>query len=173
VDLGTDTIYSYTLATGKLTLQHQTTVKAGAGPRHLSLSGQFAYVADELDSTVMTCSYSNGVLTMLNTQPTAPPGPKNYPGEVVTSKDGRFVYITNRGHNSVAIFRANGADLELIGMPSCGGDWPRHCAFDPSGQLLFVSNQNSNNITSFAVDQTTGALTQTADFTTPTPVCVA
>jgi 6-phosphogluconolactonase len=172
VDLGTDSIYTYTLAAGKLTLQHQAKVKTGAGPRHLVFhpSGKYAYVADELDSTVTICGYDNGVLTVLDTLPTG--AGENYPGEVVISADGRFVYVTNRGHNSISIFRTNEAGLELVGTPSCGGDWPRHAAFDPTGRLLFVANQKSNNVTTFAVDQTTGTLTQTGDLGTPTPVCV-
>ncbi|GAA3090748.1 6-phosphogluconolactonase [Kribbella aluminosa] len=173
VDLGTDSVYTYTLAAGKLTLKHQAKLKAGAGPRHLVLSGKFAYVADELDSTVTICGYDDGVLTPLSTRPTTPGnGPQNYPGEILTSADGRYVYVTNRGHNSIAIFRVAGADLELIGTPSCGGDWPRHAAFDPTGSLLFVANQKSNNVATFAVDRTTGVLTRTSDFSTPTPVCV-
>jgi 6-phosphogluconolactonase len=173
VDLGTDSIYTYTLAAGKLTLQHQAKLKAGSGPRHLVLAGQYAYVADEVDSTVTICGYDDGIVTPLSTLPAAPGGgPQNYPGEVLLSADGRFVYVTNRGHNSVAIFRTDGADLELIGTPSCGGDWPRHAAFDPTGGLLFVANQKSNNVATFQVDRATGALTQTGDFSTPTPVCV-
>lgn len=172
VDLGTDSIYTYTLTDGKLTLQHQAKVKTGAGPRHLVFhpSGDYAYVADELDSTVTICGYANGVLTVLDTVPTG--AGENYPGEVAISADGRFVYVTNRGHNSVSIFRTNGAGLELVGTPSCGGDWPRHAAFDPTGRLLFVANQKSNNVATFLVDQTAGTLTQTSEFSTPTPVCV-
>ncbi|MFI5693190.1 lactonase family protein [Kribbella sp. NPDC051586] len=172
VDLGTDSIYTYTLADGKLALQHQAKVKTGAGPRHLVFhpSGNYAYVADELDSTVTVCGYGDGVLTVLESIPVATG--ENYPGEVVISADGRFVYVTNRGHNSVAVFSTDGPHLELVGIPNCGGDWPRHCAFDPTGRLLFVANQKSNNITTFLVDQTTGGLTLTSDFSTPTPVCV-
>lgn len=172
VDLGTDSIYTYTLADGRLGLQHQAKVKTGAGPRHLVFhpSGNYAYVADELDSTVTICGYDDGVLTVLESIPVGEG--ENYPGEVVISADGRFVYVTNRGHNSIAIFSTDGPHLELVGIPNCGGDWPRHCAFDPTGRLLFVANQKSNNVTTFAVDQTTGALTQASDFSTPTPVCV-
>jgi 6-phosphogluconolactonase len=170
VDLGTDSIYTYTLAAGKLTQQHQ--VKLKGGPRHLVFhpSGQYAYVADELDSTVTICGYRDGVLTMLGSVPTG--AGENYPAEVLISADGRFVYVTNRGHNSVSIFRTNGAELELVDAPSCGGDWPRHAAFDPAGNLLFVANQKSNNVVTFAVDRMTGLLTRTSDFSTPSPVCV-
>jgi 6-phosphogluconolactonase len=172
VDLGADSIYTYTLADGKLTLQHQARVKAGAGPRHLVFhpSGNYAYVADELDSTVTICGYDDGVLTVLESIPVGEG--ENYPGEVVISADGRFVYVTNRGHNSVAIFSTDGPHLELVGIPNCGDDWPRHCAFDPTGRLLFVANQKSDNITTFSVDRITGGLTKAADFSTLTPVCV-
>ncbi|TKK80514.1 lactonase family protein [Kribbella jiaozuonensis] len=172
VDLGTDTIYTYILTDGKLALQHQAKVKTGAGPRHLVFhpSGNYVYVADELDSTVTVCAYDAGVLSVLESIPVAEG--ENYPGEVVISADGRFVYVTNRGHNSIAIFSTDGPHLELVGIPNCGGDWPRHCAFDPTGRLLFVANQKSNNITTFLVDQTTGGLTLTSDSSTPTPVCV-
>ncbi|HWD83380.1 MAG TPA: beta-propeller fold lactonase family protein, partial [Kribbella sp.] len=119
VDLGSDSIYTYTLTAGKLGLQHQVKLKAGAGPRHLVVQGNYAYVADELDNTVTICGYDNGVLTPLSTTPAAPIS-GNYPGEILT--DGRYVYVTNRGHNSIAIFRINGAGLELVGTPSCGGD---------------------------------------------------
>ncbi|MDX3003296.1 lactonase family protein [Kribbella solani] len=175
VDLGTDSIYSYTLAGGKLALKHQAKLATGAGPRHLVYypSGKYTYVADELNSTVTICGYDAGVFTVLKSIPVA--SGKNYPGEIVISADGRFVYVTNRGHNSVSIFRTvrGGAELELVGIPGCGGDWPRHCAFDPAGRLLFVANQKSNNVATFLVDQTTGGLTQTSDFGTPSPVCVA
>ncbi|WP_427895269.1 lactonase family protein [Kribbella sp. GL6] len=172
VDLGTDSIYTYTLAAGKLSLKHQVKLEAGAGPRHLVVQGKYAYVADELDSTVTICGYDGGVLTPLAARPAAPAGPQNYPGEILASADGRFVYVTNRGHNSIAVFRVAGAGLELVGTPSCGGDWPRHAALDPTGTLLFVANQKSDNVTTFAVDPTAGTLTQTGDFSTPTPVCV-
>ncbi|WP_433167624.1 lactonase family protein [Kribbella sp. CA-247076] len=176
VDLGTDSIYTYTLVGGKLGLRHRTALKSGSGPRHLAFhpSGGYAYVANELDSTITVCQYDDGRLTPTITLSTIPSGaPQNYPGEVITSLDGRFVYVTNRGHNSIAIFAidGDGASLRLLATPSCGGDWPRHCALDPTGTLLFVSNQRSNTITTFAVNPTTGHLTPTNTFPTPTPAC--
>lgn len=179
VDLGTDSVYTYTIADGKLTLRSQATVKAGAGPRHLAFhpNGQYAYVAGELDSTITVCQYdgSTGKVTPGASQTTVPAGaPQNYPGEVITSPDGKFVYLTNRGHNSIAIFavESGGAALRLVGTPSCGGDWPRHVTLDPTGKLMFVSNQRSNSITTFQVNTETGGLTSAATFTAPVPVCV-
>jgi len=177
VDLGTDSIYTYTLTSGKLTLKQQLTLAAGAGPRHLAFhpSGKFAYVANELNSTITVCSYADGKLTALSSQSTVPAGsPTNYPGEVIVSPDGRYVYLTNRGHNSIAVFAtsASGDALTLKATPSAGGVWPRHCIIDPTGGLMFVSNQNSGNIVTFAVDLASGNLTQKSSFSTPTPVCV-
>jgi 6-phosphogluconolactonase len=180
VDLGTDSIYTSTLSTaGKLTQTSQAKVATGAGPRHLAFhpNGRYAYVANEVNSTITVCQYdgTSGKVTPGASQSTVPSGaPQNYPGEVIVSPDGRFVYLTNRGHNSVAIFAVEsaGASLRLVATPSCGGNWPRHCTLDPTGTLLFVSNQNSNNITTFHVDIQTGVLTPASDFTTPIPVCV-
>lgn len=177
VDLGTDTIHTSTLsADGRLTEVAQSKVAAGAGPRHLAFhpSGRFAYVANELNSTITVCAVAAGRLTPGASLSTVPAGaPPNYPGEVIVSPDGRFVYLTNRGHNSIAVFAVEsaGARLRLIATPSCGGDWPRHCALDPSGRLLFVANQRSNAVTTFHRDQRTGALTPAASFSTPVPVC--
>ncbi|MFI5731099.1 lactonase family protein [Kribbella sp. NPDC051587] len=175
VDLGTDSVYTYTLANGKLALKYQLTLTTGSGPRHLAFhpSGNFAYIANELNSTITVCSYADGKLTALSSQTTVPAGsPTNYPGEVVVSADGRYVYLTNRGHNSVAVFETSGSTLTLKATPSAGGVWPRHAIIDPTGTLLFVSNQNSGNIVTFAVDLASGSLTQKSSFSTPTPVCV-
>ncbi|WBQ02900.1 lactonase family protein [Kribbella sp. CA-293567] len=179
VDLGTDSIYTYTINLGKLSLKSQATVKAGAGPRHLAFhpNGRYAYVANELDSTIVVCRYdgATGKVTPGAAQTTVPAGsPTNYPGEVIVSPDGRFVYLSNRGHNSVAVFavESGGATLRRIGTPDCGGNWPRHVTLDPTGKLMFVSNQRSNNIATLQVDPHTGLLSAKASFTAPIPVCV-
>ncbi|GAB3818406.1 lactonase family protein [Kribbella italica] len=177
VDLGTDTVYTYTIAApGKLTETAQAKLETGAGPRHLAFhpNGRYAYVANELDSTVVPCEYADGRLTPGTPLPTAPANsPQNYPGEVIVSADGNFVYVSNRGHNSIAVFAisADGATLTRTATPSTGGDWPRHCAIDPTGTLLLVSNQRSNSITTFHRNQQTGTLTPAGSFTTPSPVC--
>lgn len=179
VDLGTDSIYTYRLKGGKLDLKSQASMKTGAGPRHMAFhpSGRYAYVANELDSTIAVCGYDvSGRLTPRNVQTTVPDGlpTRNYPAEVAVSKDGRFVYLTNRGHNSIAVFavEAAGARLRLLGTPSCGGDWPRHLAFDPTGRLLLVANQRSNTVATFHVDRRTGLPARAAIFDTPIPACV-
>ncbi|MEV8372533.1 lactonase family protein [Kribbella sp. NPDC056861] len=179
VDLGTDTVYTYTIANGKLSLKSQAKVKTGAGPRHLAFhpNGRYAYVANELNSTINVLQYdgATGKVTTGAAQTTVPAGsPTNYPGEVIVSPDGRFVYLSNRGHNSIAVFavESGGATLRRIGTPTCGGDWPRHVTLDPTGKLMFVSNQRSNNVATLQVDTATGLLTKKSSFTAPIPVCV-
>jgi 6-phosphogluconolactonase len=185
VDLGTDSVYSYQLdtTTGKLALVGTAKVKAGAGPRHLAFhpTGAFAYIANELDSTIVAAAYDadRGVLTpgqALRTVPAgAPTTPRNYPAEVVVSADGRFVYVSNRGHDSVALFAVEqgGARLRFVETVPTGGKFPRHVTFDPSGRFLFAANQNSNTVTSFRVDPATGRLTASGvPLSSPIPVCV-
>jgi 6-phosphogluconolactonase len=180
VDLGTDSVYTYRLDGGRLQLRSQARTAPGAGPRHLAFhpTGRFAYLACELDSTVVVCAFDpdSGQLTPGAAQPTAPAGPvRNYPAEVLVSADGRFVYLSNRGHNSVAVFATDqgGASLRPLGTVPSGGDWPRHLSLDPTGTLLFAANQNSGTVASFRVNRGTGALTPSgSELTTQTPVCV-
>lgn len=164
VDLGLDLVFSYGLdaTTGRLTEVGQTRFKAGAGPRHLAFhpNRQFAYVANELDSTVTVCTWNAGRLTTgqtLSTLLTQPPA-RNFPGEIAVSPDGRFVYVSNRGHNSVAVFAvgAGGASLRLLATPTCGGDWPRHLAIEPSGRWLYTANQRSGSVVWYPLNVTTG-----------------
>ena len=164
VDLGLDLVYAYELnaTTGRLTEVGQTRFKAGAGPRHLVFNPnrRYAYVANELDSTVTVCGWNAGrlvtgqVLSTLKTPSTV----RNYPGEIAISPDGRFVYVSNRGHNSVAVFAVSddGAALALVATPTCGGDWPRHLAIAPGGRWLYTANQRSGNIVWFPLDAATG-----------------
>jgi 6-phosphogluconolactonase len=185
VDLGTDTVYTYRLdrASGKLSGVSQAHITPGAGPRHMAFhpSGRFAYLANELGNSVIVCRYdpATGRLTPGAPQPTVPSGPppseRNYPAEVLVSPDGAHVYVSNRGHNSVARFAVGGAgaSLTLLDAVPTGGAYPRHISLDPSGALLFAANQNSGTVTTFHRDPASGALTATgASFKAPTPVCV-
>lgn len=185
VDLGTDSVYTYRLdgGAGKLAPVSRAALRPGAGPRHLAFhpSGRFAYVANELDSTVVVCGYEpkNGKVTPGEPQPTvpggAPGGERNYPAEVLVSADGRFVYVSNRGHDSVAVFavESGGSALRLLDAPSSGGDYPRHISFDPAGGLLFAANQKSGSVAAFVVDRESGALKPSGEpFAAPVPVCV-
>ncbi|RYU80499.1 lactonase family protein [Hymenobacter persicinus] len=171
VDLGTDKVYRYSLDAAAHTWQaggSAFTAAPGAGPRHLTFhpDGRHAYLINELNSTITALDYDAGKGTFagLQTQSTLPAdfAGSNSGADVHVSPDGRFVYGSNRGHNSLAVF-AVGADrkLTLVQHVSTQGRTPRNFALDPSGQVLLVANQNSNNIFTYRVDKTTGKLSPT------------
>lgn len=159
MDLGRDSVFVYTLGGNRLTLARQVPFPAGTGPRHLAFhpNAGYAYLAGENGNNVTVCSWRNGVLTPGQVLPAATVTP-NYPGEIVTSSDGRFVYVSNRGANTVGVFTVggDGATLTPLAAPPCGGDWPRNLALTPDGTWLYVANQNSGGITWLPVDATTG-----------------
>ncbi|HUQ60896.1 lactonase family protein [Lentzea sp.] len=175
VDLGADSVFFYSF-NGRLQLVSTAKLAPGAGPRHIAFhpNGKTAYVANELDSTIVACAYADGKLTPGQVLKTAPPATeRNYPAEVLVSADGRYVYLSNRGHDSVAHFAVDGAQLTLVGTTPAGGKYPRHITFDPTGSFLFAANQNSSLVTSFAVDRATGELTPSGTpLKTEIPVCV-
>ncbi|WP_377860020.1 lactonase family protein [Allokutzneria oryzae] len=183
VDLGTDSVYVYRLdlGTGKLSRHSQAKLKPGAGPRHIAFhpGGRAAYVANELDSTITVCEWDSatGTLKPGPSLPTAPAGgvTRNYPAEVTVSPDGRFVYLSNRGHDSIAIFAVadGGRGLTPAGTPSCGGAWPRHIVLSCDGRFLYSANERSPGVAVFRVDRSTGGLAQVGQqLSTPRPVCV-
>ncbi|MFJ2648219.1 lactonase family protein [Streptomyces sp. NPDC087420] len=182
VDLGNDTVYTYRLdvATGALTRVSYARLRPGAGPRHLTFhpSGAFAYLANELDNTVVVCAYdpATGQLTPGEPQSTGTTGnTRSYPAELAVTDNGAFAYLANRGHNSLARYaiEADGAELRLLDTVPVGGDYPRQIALSPGGELLFAANQRSNSVTVFDVDQVTGELRSAgAPFTAPVAVCV-
>ncbi|MFE2751935.1 lactonase family protein [Actinosynnema sp. NPDC059335] len=182
VDLGTDSVHTYRLTdAGRLTPAGVARLHPGAGPRHLAFhpSGKHAYIANELDSTIVVATYDRGVLTPGPKVSTLPPGapttPRNHPAEILLSRDGRFAYLSNRGHDSVAVFAVErgGAALRLVETTPVGGKFPRHLALAPDGRFLLAANQNSDSVTTFAVDRTTGKLRRTSTSAAPVPVCVA
>jgi 6-phosphogluconolactonase (cycloisomerase 2 family) len=185
VDLGTDSVYTYRLdtGTGKLAAVSTATVSAGAGPRHAAFhpSARYLYVADELGDSLTVCGYNpeSGLVTPGDSLPTVPAGEggsgRNYPAEVLVSADGAFVYVSNRGHDSVARYEvsSDGGQLRLLDAVASGGAYPRHIALDPGGDWLFAANQNSGTVAVFARDRATGALTPAgAPFAVTAPVCV-
>ncbi|MFJ2741570.1 lactonase family protein [Streptomyces sp. NPDC087440] len=185
VDLGTDSVHTYRLDERKGTLREsgRAATRPGAGPRHLVFhpSGRHVYLVNELDSTLVVCAYDprTGMLTPGNSQPTLPRGTvldeRNYPAGVIISPDGRFVYVSNRGHNSIVVFavRRGGAELHPVSHTPSGGSYPRHIVLDPTGRLLFASNQKSGRVTIFRVDRATGRLRLAGPaLEAPVPVCV-
>jgi 6-phosphogluconolactonase len=172
-DLGTDKVYAYQLeaATGQLRPQPAPafTAKPGAGPRHLTFhpNGRWAYLENELNSTVTALAYDAkaGTFQEIETESTLPAGfvGDNSGADVHVSPDGKFLYTSNRGDNSLAVFSIAPADgrLALVQHVSTQGKTPRNFALDPSGRVLLVANQNSDNIFAYAVDKQTGKLTAT------------
>jgi 6-phosphogluconolactonase len=182
-DLGIDKvmIYSVDVKNGKLVPNGFAATKAGAGPRHFDFhpSGEFAYVINELDSTLTAYAYdkAKGALTELQTVSTLPPdfSGTNSCADVHVHPSGSFVYGSNRGHDSVVAFAIdkNTGKLNLIAHESTRGKWPRNFAIDPAGAFLLVANQNTDNVSAFRIDQRTGKLTATGQTTEiPTPVCL-
>ncbi|HEU5354039.1 MAG TPA: lactonase family protein [Actinocrinis sp.] len=171
VDLGTDSVYAYALdaLSGRLTLIAQNRMRPGSGPRHLVFhpSGEHFYLANELGNSVTVCAYdaATGSVKELAEIPAVPDpkGGENAPGGIVLSADGRFVYVSNRGDESISAFEVQdgGSRLEPVGRWSCEGSWPREIAFSPDGRFLFVSNQCSHNVAVLRVDGASGALSAT------------
>ena len=186
-DLGTDNVWSWTLntSTGKLVpnpnLDHAQ-VASGSGPRHMSFhpSGKFVYVIDELVSSITAFSYDtvHGTFIWLQTVSTLPPSftGVSTTAEIIVHQSGKFVYGSNRGHNSIVGFRIDQATgkLSVIGWTSTQGEIPRGFNIDPSGRLMLVGNQNSDTVVPFRIDQRSGRLHPTGAVThTPVPVSFA
>jgi 6-phosphogluconolactonase len=153
----------------------------GYAPRHVAFppNGKAAYIVNELSSTLTVFEFSseNAALRQLQDVRTTPAGfsGDNSLAEVMTDKEGRFVYVSNRGHDSVGVFAINSPNgtVSLVEHVPTGGKTPRHIALDPTGAFLFAGNQASNNLTFFRVDAKTGRLTPTGQvFDVPEPTCV-
>lgn len=174
-------MYTYRLDEDHGTLEQLSyaALRPGAGPRHLTFhpDGRHAYLACELDNTVVVCGYdpATGTLTPGTPQPTGTGGGTSYPAQLLVTGDGRFAYLANRGHNSLTRYAVEngGATLRLLDTVPVGGDFPRHTAFSPDGALLFAANQRSGTVTAFRVDSDSGALSPVGSpFPAPAAVCV-
>ncbi|MFB1051611.1 lactonase family protein [Paraliobacillus sp. JSM ZJ581] len=181
IDLGSDNIITYKAEEGKLTKVHTFQTKPGSGPRHIAFhpSANIAYVMTELSSEVIVLSYnrSDGSFTEKQTIKAIPSDydETNDGSAIHISKDGKFVYVANRGHNSIAVFAINdeSGELTLIEWVSTEGDWPRDFVLDPTGKFLVASNQKSGTLTLYQRDEQTGRLTALqTDVVAPEAVCV-
>lgn len=166
-DLGLDKILVYAFDGEKGSLvAHEPPACAmapGSGPRHFAFhpGGKYAYVSGELTSTVIALTYDQekGQLKEQQSLSTLPCEVKgNTTAEIQVSPDGKFVYVSNRGHNSVAVFAVDemSGKLKAVGHCPTGGKTPRNFGIDPSGRYLIVANQDSNNIVVFKIDPVTG-----------------
>jgi 6-phosphogluconolactonase len=184
-DLGADRVFVYRLDLDAKSLRHvdggDAVMRPGAGPRHLAFhpSLPLVFVANELDSTVATLRFDNqrGALSVAGVQSTLPAGWKgtNYPADIHLGPSGRTLYVSNRGHNSIAVFSVAvpTGTLSQQQVISTAGDWPRNFSLDPTGRWLLVANQRSNSIVVFARDQDSGRLTPTSErIELPSPVCL-
>jgi 6-phosphogluconolactonase len=184
-DLGLDKImiYRFDPAAGTLAANDPAwaTLAPGSGPRHFAFhpSGKFAYVINEMKSTLTAFRYeaARGALDELQTVSTLPAGPVegNTTAEVQVHPTGKFVYGSNRGHDSIAVFAVDAASgrLKLVQNESTQGKTPRNFGIDPTGHFLLACNQGSNSIVGFRIDQQTGELTPTGQkLEVPSPVCV-
>ena len=184
-DLGSDKvmIYRFNPLSGRLEPSEQpsATLHPGAGPRHLTFhpNGKYLYVINELDSSLTTFKYDSvrGTLTAFETVSTLPRDftGTSYCADVHISKSGRFLYGSNRGHNSIVVFAIDPrtARLSLVEHVSTQGKWPRNFVIDPSGRFLLVANQHTDNVVVFRIDAQTGRLTATDQAAEiPVPVCL-
>ena len=183
VDLGIDKIIGYRFDARKGTLINHTTIQAkpGAGPRHLIFhpKNKYAYVINELDSTMTALTYdaNKGKLEAQQTLSTLPAGfsGENYCADVHVSPSGRFLYGSNRGHDSIAVFEIDkrSGQMRPVEHVSTGGKWPRNFTIDPTGMFLLVANQKSDSVVTFRIDSVTGRLKLTGQVAEiPTPVCL-
>lgn len=183
-DLGTDKITGLTINYEKEevlpTKDSKTIMQPGAGPRHMSFhpNGKIAYVVNELDATVNTLDYdaSTGSLTQKQSISTLPEGftGDSWCADIHVHPSGKFVYASNRGHNSIAIFSVDEKTgvLTFITTEPTKGDFPRNFVIDPDGEFLWVANQNSGSIFIFKINDQTGGLTEVGNIDIPTPVCL-
>jgi len=187
-DLGSDRVLIYrlntadgTLTANKGAMPSYAATKAGAGPRHFAFhpNGRYLYVNGELNSTV------NAYLFDANTGATMANGslstlPADFTGmsstaEIALHPNGRFVYVSNRGHDSIAMFAVNESTgtLTAMGHEPTRGKTPRNFAIDPTGTFLLAANQESDNVVAFRIDGNTGRLTATGQVTSVlSPVCI-
>lgn len=183
-DLGIDKLmlYDFDNETGQLA-PHDPPFKivpAGSGPRHFTFhpNGKYLYLLNELSATIQPYRYdaSVGTLTEMTLVPTLPDDftERNTAADIHITPDGTYLYSTNRGHDSLAMFRieANG-ELSFIGRKPTWGNHPRHFNIDPSGQFLLVGNQHSHTVMCFHIDPATGKLDFTGQqVSIPSPNCI-
>lgn len=184
-DTGTDRVMIYRLdtAAGRLVPNEPPwgETHPGGSPRHLAFhpSGQYLYANGEADLTVSVFHYDaeRGALDLIQHVPTVPSSVtgQNSTAQIVVHPNGRFVYVSNRGHDSVAIFELNESTgvLARIANEPVRGKTPRNFMIDPSGRFLFVANQNSDTIVRFEIDAATGRLTDPSEVAqVPAPTCI-
>ena len=184
-DLGTDQVYVYRFdsSTGKLTPNQPpyVTVPAGTGPRHFAFDphGRFGYVIEEMGSSITAFSYDSlhGLMHSIQNISTLPGNYKgsNFCAEVEVHPFGKFLYGSNRGHDSIAVYAIDPVKgtLKPLQYVPTQGKTPRNFNMDPTGHYLIAANKDSDSLVVFRVDATTGHLTPTGEkVDIPSPICV-
>lgn len=179
VDLGTNQLWFSTIDKNKLNFTNQKTLKMadGAGPRHLTFhpNNEWIYVLNELNNTVSLVKEEKDTYFVASSISTLPKDFTAYSkaADIHISKDGKFLYTSNRGHDSIAIYEVNeDGTLKTIGYQAVLGKNPRNFSLSPMEDYLLVANQDSNNIISFKRNVTTGKLTFVDEIAAPMPVCI-
>jgi 6-phosphogluconolactonase len=166
-------VYGFDAASGRLRMHQRLELPAGAGPRHLAFhpEGRYAYILGELRSEITVAAWDAGAGRFTAGQVIGTLGDvaasRSRPAEIQVSPDGRFVYASNRGHDSIATFgvEASGARLVLGGLTPSGGAGPRHFTLDPSGRWAYVANHAANRVTWLPRDPASGKLAPAAGST--------
>lgn len=180
-DLGTNELWLSHITDGKLVPAEtpKLAMADGAGPRHIAFhpNGRWIYVVNELNNTVGIVDVAvDGTLTLGDTYATLPVEFTEFSktADIHISADGRHVYASNRGHNSLAIYAVDGASgrLALSAIQSVRGEEPRNFQLTPDDRYVVVANQNSNTLVAFARDQTDGTLVYVSEIAAPAPVCI-
>ena len=183
-DLGTNELWFSHIDTGHQRLlpsnPNKLRMNPGAGPRHLTFhpNGKWIYVVNELDCTVSLIEKNDqqGGYKLGKSVSTLPDDfvEPNTCADIHISQDGRFVYASNRGHNSIAIFEVSPHDgnIKLLGHQSTYGEWPRNFTLSPNENYVLVANQYTHNIVSFKRNKITGLLSYISEIEAPNPVCI-
>ena len=186
-DLGLDRVFLHTVDAAQARMGDgppALATAAGAGPRHLAFSPDFrhVYVINELDNTVLAATHeeSSGRLSPLAEGAVTATLPEDFAGNNTTAEievhpNGRFVYASNRGHDSIAVFRRDLASgrLERVQVAPCGGKTPRHFTIAPGGRWLVCAHQDSNTISALPLDPETGLLSApVSTIAAPHPICI-
>ena len=183
-DLGLDKLFVYRFDARDGSLQPNdppfVTVKPGSGARHVKFhpNGKWVYLITEMGCTIYAFNWNaaNGTLAEFQSVSTLPEDFKGVStcAEMLVHPNGKFLYGSNRGHDSLAVFAIDAASgrLKLLECVACGGKTPRNFAFDPTGKWILCANQDGNNAVVFRIDENTGRLTQTGQpVSVPTPYC--
>lgn len=184
-DLGLDRVHTWTLDPGTAKLEAENplpwTSEPGAGPRHMAFSpdGRHAYVTHELGNAVSALDYDepSGSFSTIHTLSTLPEGlaPENTTAEIAVHPNGRFVYVSNRGHDSIAVFLRDLESGKLTRMlvAPAGGKNPRHFAISPDGHWLLCAHQDTSTIAALPIDPESGMVGEAkAILQCPHPICV-